>query len=238
MAVEDRLRSLFDAGSHRRVEVPRPPVDPLRFKDLRKYTERLKEAQNTTSRAEAIAVGVGLLGDIEVVVACLDFSFLGGSMGLAVGEGLLVAATTAVAQRAPLLIVAASGGARMQEGILSLMQMARTTIAVRTVREQSLPVIVVLADPTTGGVSASFAMLGDITIAEPGAMIGFAGARVIEQTIRERLPDGFQRAEYLLEHGMIDMVVPRKDLKARIATLIGLLCRPVPQVDEGLDAQS
>ncbi len=168
------------------------------------------------------------LGGLPTVIAAFDFEFMGGSMGVAVGEGLLAAARLAVLQEAALLVVPASGGARMQEGILSLMQMSRTTLAVEMVKEKGLPYLVLLTDPTTGGVSASFAMLGDITLAEPGAVIGFAGARVIEETIREKLPEGFQRAEYLLEHGMVDMVVPRRDLRETLARLLGLLRRPEP----------
>jgi acetyl-CoA carboxylase, carboxyl transferase, beta subunit len=223
IGVEARLASLFDGGAYRALEMPKAPIDPLRFRDVRKYSDRLKEAQAKTGQHEAIRAGVGSIGGAPAVVACLDFAFMGGSMGVAVGEGLLTAAREAVGQRSALIVVAASGGARMQEGILSLMQMARTTIAVTEVREAGLPYLVVLADPTTGGVSASFAMLGDITMAEPGAVIGFAGARVIEQTIRESLPEGFQKAEYLLEHGMIDMVVPRPQLAETLGRILRLL---------------
>ncbi len=226
IGVEKRLASLFDAGAYRILDLPKAPVDPLRFRDVRKYTDRLKEAQTRTGQPEAIRVAIGTLGDVPAVVACLDFAFMGGSMGIAVGEGLLTAARAAVSEQCALIVVATSGGARMQEGILSLMQMARTTIAVNEVREAGLPYLVVLADPTTGGVSASFAMLGDITLAEPGAVIGFAGARVIEQTIRESLPEGFQKAEYLLEHGMVDMVVPRQQLAETLARILRLLRRP------------
>ncbi len=226
IGVEKRLASLFDAGAYRILDLPKAPVDPLRFRDVRKYTDRLKEAQTRTGQPEAIRVAIGTLGDVPAVVACLDFAFMGGSMGIAVGEGLLTAARAAVSEQCALIVVATSGGARMQEGILSLMQMARTTIAVNEVREAGLPYLVVLADPTTGGVSASFAMLGDITLAEPGAVIGFAGARVIEQTIRESLPEGFQKAEYLLEHGMVDMVVPRHQLAETLARILRLLRRP------------
>jgi acetyl-CoA carboxylase carboxyl transferase subunit beta len=183
----------------------------------------LKEAQSKTGEQDAIIVAHGLIGDCPAVVAAFNFAFMAGSMGVAVGDGLVAAAELAVAKEAALIIIPASGGARMQEGILSLMQMARSTVAVDEVKEHSLPYIVLLTDPTTGGVSASFAMLGDIHIAEPGAVIGFAGARVIETTIREKLPPGFQRAEYLLEHGMVDMVVHRHHLAARIGTLLKLL---------------
>lgn len=224
--VEERFRSLFDQQAYQLIDAPKAPVDPLRFRDLRKYADRLREAQAKTGQAEALVIARGAIGATDVIVAGLNFSFLGGSMGIAVGEGLLVASRAAITASVPLIIICASGGARMQEGILSLMQMARTTIAVAEVKENHLPVMVVLADPTTGGVSASFAMLGDITIAEPGAVIGFAGARVIEQTIRESLPDGFQRSEYLLDHGMIDMVVPRKDLRSALIRILDLVRNP------------
>jgi acetyl-CoA carboxylase carboxyl transferase subunit beta len=227
LGVTDRLAMLLDAG-FRPVELPRTPVDPLRFRDVRRYADRLKEAQTKTGRPEALNVAAGTMGGQPVVVAAMDFEFMGGSMGVAVGEGLLTAARTAVAEQAALVVVAASGGARMQEGILSLMQMARTTVAVEDVRSAGLPYIVVLTDPTTGGVSASFAMLGDITLAEPGAVIGFAGARVIEQTIRESLPQGFQRSEYLLEHGIVDMVVDRHALRETLIRLLDLLRNPLP----------
>ncbi|AWK86188.1 acetyl-CoA carboxylase, carboxyltransferase subunit beta [Azospirillum thermophilum] len=220
-----RLASMFDEGQYETVELPKSIVDPLKFRDQKRYTDRLKEAQTKTGRGDAIVVGSGPIGGQPSVVAAFDFGFMGGSMGIAVGEGLLTAARKAVAAKAPLIVVPASGGARMQEGILSLMQMPRTTIAVEMVKEAGLPYIVVLTDPTTGGVTASFAMLGDIHIAEKGAQIGFAGARVIESTIRETLPEGFQRSEYLLEHGMVDMVVHRRDLRDTLARVIGLLMR-------------
>ncbi len=226
-----RLEMLFDDGTYQKVELGDVPADPLKFRDLKKYTERIKEAQNRTEETDALIVAHGKLGGSNVVVAAFNFSFMGGSMGIAVGQGLLTAARLAVVQDASLIVVPSSGGARMQEGILSLMQMARTTIAVEEVREAGLPYIVILADPTTGGVSASFAMLGDIAIAEPGAIIGFAGARVIEQTIREKLPKGFQRAEYLLDHGMIDMVVHRHELRDTLVRVIGLLRNTGPAAD-------
>ncbi|HIJ42450.1 MAG TPA: acetyl-CoA carboxylase carboxyltransferase subunit beta [Rhodospirillaceae bacterium] len=226
-----RLVMLFDEDAYQTVELDAVPTDPLKFRDRRKYTERMKEAQNRTGETDALIVAHGKMGGFNVVIAALDFSFMGGSMGVAVGQGLLTAARLAVVQDASLIVVPSSGGARMQEGILSLMQMARTTIAVEEVREAGLPYIVVLADPTTGGVTASFAMLGDIAIAEPGAIIGFAGARVIEQTIREKLPEGFQRAEYLLDHGMIDMVVHRHELRDTLIRVIGLLRNTVPAAD-------
>jgi acetyl-CoA carboxylase carboxyl transferase subunit beta len=228
LGVRERLTMLLDENSGQAFELPRVPADPLRFRDLRKYADRLKEAQAKTGRPEALSVSRGTIGGESVIVAALDFEFMGGSMGAAMGEGLLQAARHAVRDGAALITITASGGARMQEGILSLMQMARTTIALGEVREAGLPYIVVLTDPTTGGVSASFAMLGDITIAEPGAVIGFAGARVIQQTIRENLPEGFQKAEYLLEHGMIDMVVHRHRLRETLIRLLGLLRRPRP----------
>ncbi|HEX4112967.1 MAG TPA: acetyl-CoA carboxylase, carboxyltransferase subunit beta [Stellaceae bacterium] len=224
MAPAPRLAMLFDGGHYQIIELPKTIVDPLRFRDRKRYAERLKEAQNGAER-DALLVAHGTIGGLPAVVAAFDFSFMGGSMGVAVGEGLLAAARLAVLQEAALIVVPASGGARMQEGVLSLMQLPRTTIAVETVKAARLPYIVVLTDPTTGGVSASFAMLGDIAIAEPGAVIGFAGARVIEETIREKLPEGFQRAEYLLEHGMVDMVVPRRELRETLARIIALLRR-------------
>jgi acetyl-CoA carboxylase carboxyl transferase subunit beta len=222
----ERLGWSFDDGSFTRIELPRPVADPLRFRDQKRYSDRLKEARDKTHLDDAIVVAHGTIGGHKAVVAAMAFEFIGGSMGAAVGDGLLAAARLAVLQQAPLIVFTASGGARMQEGAVSLMQMPRSVIASRLVKEAGLPFIVVLTDPTTGGVTASFAMCGDIQIAEPGALIGFAGARVIEQTVREKLPEGFQRAEYLLEHGMIDMVVKRTDLKATLARLIGLLLVP------------
>jgi acetyl-CoA carboxylase carboxyl transferase subunit beta len=231
LGVKDRLAMLFDDGAYDTVEIAKTTVDPLKFRDRRKYSERLKEAQGKTGEAEALSVAKGWLGGWPVVVVAFNFEFMGGSMGIAVGEGLLTAAQQAVAEQATLIVVPASGGARMQEGILSLMQMARTTIGVEQVREAGLPYIVVLTDPTTGGVSASFAMLGDITVAEPGAVIGFAGARVIEQTIRESLPEGFQRAEYLRDHGMVDMVIHRHQLRESLIRIVGLLRNPLPPLE-------
>ena len=222
-----RLALLLDPG-FQRVELARAPVDPLKFRDRKRYAERLKEAQAKGPEPDALRVADGTTAGLPAVVAVFEFGFMGGSMGIAVGDGLLRAAERAVERRAALIVVPASGGARMQEGILSLMQMPRSTIAVSLVREAGLPYLVLLTDPTTGGVTASFAMLGDVTLAEPGAVVGFAGARVIEETIREKLPEGFQRAEYLLEHGTIDMVVPRKDLKATLARVIGLLTHKLP----------
>lgn len=223
LPVRLRLQMLFDGGEYKTVEVASTADDPLKFRDRRKYTDRLKEARNATGADDALRVAHGKMGGIGVVIAALDFGFMGGSMGLAVGEGILTAARLAVVQGSALIVVSSSGGARMQEGIQSLMQMPRTTIAIDELREAGLPYIVVLSDPTTGGVSASFAMLGDIAIAEPGAVIGFAGARVIEQTIRETLPEGFQRAEYLLDHGMVDMVVHRHELRDTLIRVLSLL---------------
>ena len=227
---KQRLGMLFDEGRYDLVEPPAVPLDPLRFRDSKRYTDRLKEAQAKTSAQDAVLVAHGALGGMPVVIAAFDFNFLGGSMGLAVGEALIAAAGVAVAKHAPLIVVPASGGARMQEGILSLMQMPRTTVAVAQVKEAGLPYLVILTDPTTGGVSASFAMLGDIAIAEPGAAIGFAGQRVIRETIRETLPEGFQRAEYLHEHGMIDMVVHRHKLRETLIRVLRLLTEPAPLV--------
>jgi len=218
-----RLDLLFDEAKYQRIELPRTQPDPLKFRDTKRYTERLREAQAKTGAPDALIVAHGRIGGVPAVVAAFDFEFMGGSMGAAVGDGLIAAAELAVLQEAALIVVPASGGARMQEGVLSLMQLARTTVAVDKVKDKGLPYIVILTDPTTGGVSASFAMLGDIHIAEPGAVIGFAGQRVIESTIREKLPEGFQRAEYLLEHGMVDMVVPRAQLKDTLARILGIL---------------
>lgn len=231
LGAEDRLRLLFDGGEFQTIELPKAQPDPLKFKDTKRYPDRMRDYQGRTGRNDAIVVAHGSMGSQKVVVAVLDFSFMGGSMGMAVGEGIIAAARLAVLQKAPLIAIPASGGARMQEGILSLMQMPRTTIAVEEVKEAGLPYIVVLTDPTTGGVTASFAMLGDIHIAERGATIGFAGARVIEETIRETLPEGFQKAEYLLDHGMVDIVVHRDDLRDTLIRVIGLLMRPEPEAE-------
>jgi acetyl-CoA carboxylase carboxyl transferase subunit beta len=219
-----RLAMLFDEGEYTRIELPDTVVDPLRFRDRKRYSDRLKEAQGNTGEPDAALVAHGKIGGITAVVAVLDFAFMGGSMGVAVGEAIVAAAKLAVLQEAPLVVVPASGGARMQEGIL----LPRTVIAVDQVKEAGLPYIVLLTDPTTGGVSASFAMLGDVQLAEPGAMIGFAGRRVIEETIRESLPDDFQRADFLLEHGIVDMVVPRHQLPETLARLFRLLRQPKP----------
>jgi acetyl-CoA carboxylase carboxyl transferase subunit beta len=227
----ERLQILFDGGRYQLIELPKATVDPLKFRDLKRYADRLKDAQTATGSQDAIMVAHGEIGGLAAVAAVMDYRFIGGSMGVAVGEGIVAAARLAVLQNAAFIAVTSSGGARMQEGMLSLMQMPRSVIAVEQVKEAGLPYIVVLTDPTTGGVSASFAMLGDIHIAEPGAQIGFAGQRVIEETIRETLPDGFQRAEYLLNHGMVDMVVSRLDLHDTLARLIQLLRRPNPAAE-------
>lgn len=223
LPVKQRLEMLFDDGAYKRIELPKVTEDPLRFRDVKKYADRIKDARSKTGEHDVMVVAHGTMGGNAVVIAAFDFSFMGGSMGMAVGEALNAAAELSVVQDAPLIVIPASGGARMQEGILSLMQMARTTVAVDKVKEKGLPYIVLLTDPTTGGVTASFAMLGDVHVAEPGAVIGFAGARVIENTIREKLPEGFQRSEYLRDHGMVDMVVPRHELRARLSALIDLL---------------
>ena len=222
-SVQERMDWTFDEGSYTRIELAKVPADPLRFRDTKRYSDRLREHREKTGLEDAIAVAHGTIGGHRAVVAVMAFEFIGGTMGAAVGEGIVAAARLAVLQEAPLIVFTASGGARMQEGAVSLMQMPRTIIATRLVKEAGLPFIVVLTDPTTGGVTASFTMLGDIQIAEPGAEIGFAGARVIEQTVREKLPEGFQRSEYLLAHGILDMVVKRGEMAAVLARLIDLL---------------
>jgi acetyl-CoA carboxylase carboxyl transferase subunit beta len=219
----ERLKWTFDEGSYTKIELPKVPLDPLRFRDSQRYIDRLRAAKEKTQLDEALLVAHGAIGGHKAVVAAMAFEFIGGSMGAAVGEGLVAAARLAVLQEAPLIAFTASGGARMHEGAVSLMQMPRSVIATRLVKDAGLPFIVVLCDPTTGGVTASFTMLGDIQIGEPGAEIGFAGARVIEQTVREKLPEGFQRSEYLLAHGILDMVVKRPDMAATLARLIALL---------------
>ena len=231
LSVNKRLAALFDGAEYQTIELPETIADPLKFRDRKRYADRLREAQAATEHSDAIVVAHGKLGGLPLVVAALDFEFMAGSMGIAVGEGFIAAARLAVLQEAPLLVIPASGGARMQEGILSLMQMPRTVIAVEEVREAGLPYLVLLTDPTTGGVSASFAMLGDIAIAEPGAVIGFAGRRVIEETIREQLPDDFQRAEHLFDHGMVDMVVPRHELRETLIRVLRLLRQPGPSAE-------
>jgi len=217
-----RFAQLFD-GEWTPIASPRVPEDPLRFRDQKRYVDRLKAARAATGETEAMTLASGSIAGQRAVVAVQNFAFMGGSMGLGVGEAFLAGVRAALAARVPFVVFTAAGGARMQEGILSLMQMPRTTVGIAELHEAGLPYIVVLTDPTTGGVTASYAMLGDIQIAEPNALIGFAGQRVIEQTIREKLPEGFQRAEYLLAHGMLDMVVHRRDLKETLGRLLGLL---------------
>ena len=223
LGARERLAMLFDEQRWEVVQLPRVTEDPLRFKDRKRYSDRLRESRGKTKALDGLMVGAGTIGGRPAVIAAFEFDFMGGSMGMAVGEGLVTAAAEAVKRKAAFIAIPSSGGARMQEGILSLMQMARTTIAVEQVKDAGLPYIVVLTDPTTGGVTASFAMLGDIHIAEPGAVIGFAGQRVIEETIRARLPEGFQRSEYLKEHGMVDIVAPRKELRDLLGKLLNLL---------------
>jgi len=219
--VKARLTSLFDDGMYEELTVPEVPTDPLKFRDVKRYTDRLKDYRAKTGAPDAVRLASGLLQALPVTVAVQDFDFLGGSLGMAAGEAIITGMMQAVDRKTPFIIFTASGGARMQEGMFSLMQMPRTTVAIQRLKEAKLPYIVVLTNPTTGGVTASYAMLGDIHIAEPGAVIGFAGARVIEQTIRERLPEGFQRAEYLRQHGMVDMVVAR----AQMRETLGRICR-------------
>jgi acetyl-CoA carboxylase carboxyl transferase subunit beta len=225
----ERFQGLFDGGIFTEVSVPEPLADPLQFRDQKKYPDRMKAAQKTTGEKEAMLVATGEIGRTPIVAAAQDFSFMGGSMGMYVGNAIIAAAEQAVKLKRPLILFSAAGGARMQEGILSLMQMPRTTVAVQMLKEASLPYIVVLTHPTTGGVTASYAMLGDVHIAEPNALICFAGPRVIEQTIREKLPEGFQRAEYLLDHGMLDMVVARSELRHRIALVMRHLMNARPR---------
>src|SRR5690349_22381250 len=219
-----RFEQVFDKGQYELLGSPEVREDPLRFRDTKRYTDRIKTARSNNEVKDALQNARGKIDGRRAVVAVQDFAFMGGSMGVAVGAAFVVGVRQAIKDRAPYIIFTAAGGARMQEGILSLMQMPKTTVALAELRDAGLPYIVILTDPTTGGVTASYAMLGDVQLAEPGALIGFAGQRVIEQTIREKLPEGFQRAEYLLEHGMIDMVVRRADLKETLARLIAYLC--------------
>lgn len=232
----ERFAALFDGGIFTEIKVPEPLVDPLQFRDQKKYTDRLKAAQKASGEKDAMLVAEGDIGRTPIVAAAQDFSFMAGSMGMYVGNAIIAAAERAVKLKRPLVLFSASGGARMQEGMLSLMQMPRSTVAVQLLKEAGLPYIVVLTHPTTGGVTASYAMLGDVQIAEPNAQIGFAGARVIEQTIREKLPEGFQRAEYLLDHGMLDRVVHRKALKDELVTLIRMLTGQPPAIKGDLAA--
>ncbi|WP_291729097.1 acetyl-CoA carboxylase, carboxyltransferase subunit beta [Leisingera sp. F5] len=226
----DRFTALFDGGVFTEVAVPEPLADPLKFKDQKKYPDRIKAAQKKTGEKDAMLVAAGDIGRTPIIAAAQDFSYMGGSMGMYVGNAIIAAAEEAVKLGRPLVLFSAAGGARMQEGILSLMQMPRTTVAVQMLKEAGLPYIVVLTHPTTGGVTASYAMLGDVHISEPNALICFAGPRVIEQTIREKLPEGFQRAEYLLDHGMLDRVTPRTEMRGELITIIRMLMDLPPQV--------
>jgi acetyl-CoA carboxylase carboxyl transferase subunit beta len=238
MAISPRERfgALFDGGIFTEVKVPEPVADPLHFRDQKKYPDRVKAAQKASGEKDAMLVAEGEVLRTPIVAAAQDFSFMAGSMGMYVGNAIIAAAERAVKLKRPLVLFSASGGARMQEGMLSLMQMPRTTVAVQMLKEAGLPYIVVLTHPTTGGVTASYAMLGDVQIAEPNAQIGFAGARVIEQTIREKLPEGFQRAEYLLDHGMLDRVVHRKAMRDELVTLIRMLMAMPPAIKGDLPA--
>ncbi len=231
-----RFRALFDGGVFTEVDVPEPVADPLQFRDQKKYPDRMKAAQKATGEKEAMLVAAGEIGRTPIIAAAQDFAFMGGSMGMYVGNAIIAAAEEAVRLKRPLILFSAAGGARMQEGILSLMQMPRTTVAVQMLKEAGLPYIVVLTHPTTGGVTASYAMLGDVHIAEPNALICFAGPRVIEQTIRETLPEGFQRAEYLLDHGMIDRVTPRGQLRDELIRITRLLLGLSPAIAADLPA--
>ena len=233
ISAKERLRYFFDDGRFETIDNPKVAVDPLKFRDEKRYTDRLRDAKAKTGLDDAILSGLGTIEGLPIVATVQDFAFMGGSLGMAAGDALIRAFDTAREKKRPMVLFAASGGARMQEGTLSLMQLPRTTVAVDRLKEAGLPYIVVLTNPTTGGVTASYAMLGDIHIAEPGALIGFAGPRVIEQTIREKLPEGFQRAEYLMEHGMVDMVVSRLEMKKTIARLLKILLKtPVSDAAE------
>lgn len=232
----DRFTALFDGGVFTEVDVPEPLEDPLKFRDQKKYPDRMKAAQKKTGENEAMLVAEGEMGRTPIVAAAQDFSFMGGSMGMYVGNAIIAAAERAVLTKRPLVLFSAAGGARMQEGILSLMQMPRTTVAVQMLKEAGLPYIVVLTHPTTGGVTASYAMLGDVQIAEPNALICFAGPRVIQQTLGEKLPEGFQRAEYLLDHGMLDRVTPRTEMRDELITITRMLMGQPPAVMGDLPA--
>ncbi len=239
---EQRLKIMFDEGTWVDIPVPDVVADPLKFKDEKRYVDRLKEARTKTGLQDAFKIGYGHVENVPMTIAAQDFTFMGGSLGMGAGEAFIKGAEAAIEKQTPYVLFAASGGARMQEGVLSLMQMPRTTVAVRHLRAAKLPYIVVLTNPTTGGVTASYAMLGDIHIAEPGALICFAGPRVIEQTIREKLPEGFQRSEYLKDHGMVDMVVHRNDMKATVARIVRLLTGepqpPKPAIAEEPEAEA
>ena len=223
ISAKERFNQLLDQGSIKYMEDPVVPIDPLKFRDEKKYIDRLKDSKKKTKIADSVVIGYGSINKINVTLAVHDFQFMGGSLGMAAGESIIKAIKRSLDNHCPFILCASSGGARMQEGILSLMQMPRTTIMIQALREKRIPYIVILTNPTTGGVTASYAMLGDIHIAEPNALIGFAGPRVIENTIKENLPDGFQKSEYLLDHGMIDMVSHRKDLKNNITSILDIL---------------
>jgi acetyl-CoA carboxylase carboxyl transferase subunit beta len=225
IAPRARLAALFDGGEYDELSIPETLADPLKFRDIKRYADRLKEHRLKTGSTDSITVAAGKIEEQPVIAAVHDFAFQGGTLGIAAGEAIVSGMLEAITRRTPFVIFTTSGGARMQEGMFSLMQMARTTVAVQRLRAAKLPYIVVLTNPTTGGVTASYAMLGDIQIAEPGAVVGFAGARVIEQTVRERLPEGFQRAEFLQAHGMVDMVVPRTEMRATLARLCKMLAK-------------
>ena len=233
MGATARLKSMFDGETWFDIAIPEVQLDPLKFRDERRYTDRLKDARNKTGTNDAIKLGYGRLEGLPVVIAVQDFDFMGGSLGMAAGEAVVKGIETAVDKGTPFIMFAASGGARMQEGILSLMQLPRSIVAVQMLREAARPYLVVLTNPTTGGVTASYGMLGDVHIAEPGALVGFAGPRVIEQTIREKLPEGFQRAEYLKEHGMVDMVIHRHELRPTLANLCRLLSKSPAKAANG-----
>tara|TARA_Y100001968_G_scaffold265924_1_gene255241 strand:- start:566 stop:1309 length:744 start_codon:yes stop_codon:yes gene_type:complete len=230
MSPKERFISIFDDGVYLTIDYDSPAQDPLNFKDTKKYTDRIKDAQKSTGQKEAILISEGRLGGMKTIIACQDFKFMGGSMGMAVGNAILEGVKKAVKNKSPFILFSAAGGARMQESVLSLIQMPRTTVAIEMLRDAKLPYIVVLTNPTTGGVTASYAMLGDVQIAEPNALICFAGPRVIEQTIREKLPEGFQRSEYLLDHGMLDKVTPRKFLREELIKIIYLLKNQPPPI--------
>ncbi len=233
----DRFKHLFDGGLFSQIEVDDPIADPLNFKDTKKYVDRMKSAQKQTSEKEAMLVGEGSIGRMNVTVAAQDFNFMGGSMGMAVGNAIIGGIKNSIDKKTPFVLFSAAGGARMQESILSLMQMPRSTVAVQMLKEAKLPYIVILTNPTTGGVTASYAMLGDVQIAEPNALICFAGPRVIEQTIREKLPEGFQRSEYLLDHGMLDLVVERSKIRDTLITLLHLLMKKPAAIKGDLPSQ-
>ena len=241
----NRLRITFDGGEWQEIALPETPPDPLKFRDEKRYIDRLRDARAKTGAQDAFKIGYGTVKGLPMTIAVQDFHFIGGTIGTAAGEAFIKGAETAIEKKTPYTVFAASGGMRMQEGILSLMQMPRTTIMIRRLRAADLPYFVVLTDPTTGGVTASYAMLGDVHLSEPGALIGFAGQRVIEQTVREKLPDGFQRAEYLMDHGMVDMVLHRREIPETLARLGRLLTKqpaadiePPSDVEQGAVAEA